>query len=897
MTAVLSNSQDIIINGIPLNYRDSDGCFWVLSEMDGWWTLPASEVPEDQRPYTEEGNYYTVGRFTSRVVEITGYVLPPGISKSVDEDLIDKARNKLIRAVTLARSTGLLVVKEPTISKQLEVQLLGRPIFTQTANNVLKFNIQFVASNPFKYSEEITQNLAYVQTIQDYGYTYDRTYNRVYGDNPYFYLNVIYVDNKGDINTYGTLRITGPIQNPKVYHKESDKFFKLNLTLTANDYVDIDLRKKTVIQNGTQSKLASLDFSSSWFEYTPGINSLLFSGETVVAVQEGWPAATNLVTNPTIQSTVGSSSAVIHTNSMLDPDFEQATGSFIQIRKNYAANPTFSGAPGGTFTDYAENATTNVRVSNEWSTNITNNETSLLLTPKTTNNDTYVDVTPTNLVFNVGQTYTASATIFIKDTINSTLHDNALSIVFRYTLDGDTVDEKSTAAVNTFGQTRLSKSFTVPAGASNVKILLYNGAGQYDVLLEDNTNYTILEPVWWDDLLISDSLVETDFFHNNTVPINSLVQYSLASGVSIEEKRTTSKWTADSGTYLYIEKDFDEPYRHYMAVTYENGALITVGSTSIANLSGLIDTVTLSAEFKPLVDTNITPVLYQIDGNGDNVYTYGQMKTVSAGQNLRISSVFNKPIGTYYLGFTLERTVPSFGERTKTKVTDVSLIDGTYTGAYFDGTTQIVDMTTAWTGAIQYSTSQASANTVPGYTASTEANIYISTSWSKFGKNSLAVQKKDSIGVVSTTYATISSPTWSSLPNGSYTVYAHILAEDGFYTNDPSSRTITVVDDTSGSIYRSQQAVPGVPSKLSVTFTKTGSSGEIRLVSNAKNSEIVRWDGILIVSGNYSGRYFDGTMESASWSGTAHNSTSIQTYRSSIPAATLVSKHRSAWIG
>lgn len=142
----------------------------------------------------------------------------------------------------------------------------------------------------------------------------------------------------------------------------------------------------------------------------------------------------------------------------------------------------------------------------------------------------------------------------------------------------------------------------------------------------------------------------------------------------------------------------------------------------------------------------------------------------------------------------------------------------------------------------------------------------------------------------------VSSPVWDNLPNGTYTVIAHCNPEDGEYLDSMTSRTISVLDSASNMMYSSEQAPMGEATRLTVVFEKTGPGGEIRLVSNALRNEVVRWDDILIVSGNYTDRYFDGSVEEAVWTGTPHASTSTQQFKETIPSSALFTEHRNAWI-
>ena len=63
------SAEDVIINDTPLNtINESDSVAWIVTDLDGWWGLPDVEVPDDPRPFSQDGSYYTTGRFAARSI-------------------------------------------------------------------------------------------------------------------------------------------------------------------------------------------------------------------------------------------------------------------------------------------------------------------------------------------------------------------------------------------------------------------------------------------------------------------------------------------------------------------------------------------------------------------------------------------------------------------------------------------------------------------------------------------------------------------------------------------------------------------------------------------------------------------------------------------------------------
>jgi hypothetical protein len=67
---------DIRIGDLVLNTIDDLGTVWTCSDIDGWWTLPESEIPSQQRAREEDGSYDDNGRYLARDLTLTGVFLP-----------------------------------------------------------------------------------------------------------------------------------------------------------------------------------------------------------------------------------------------------------------------------------------------------------------------------------------------------------------------------------------------------------------------------------------------------------------------------------------------------------------------------------------------------------------------------------------------------------------------------------------------------------------------------------------------------------------------------------------------------------------------------------------------------------------------------------------------------
>jgi hypothetical protein len=138
-------NADIMLNDIVFNTIDENNVVWICTDIDGWWSLPDSEVPELTRGL-DDGSYDVRGRYASRNLTFTGSLLCPTPAAAAI------ARNKLIEAIDLIHKGGwLLVAEDPT--KAAFVRLSGRPEVTSaTARGRIDFSIGLRSADPVKYS-------------------------------------------------------------------------------------------------------------------------------------------------------------------------------------------------------------------------------------------------------------------------------------------------------------------------------------------------------------------------------------------------------------------------------------------------------------------------------------------------------------------------------------------------------------------------------------------------------------------------------------------------------------------------------------------------------------------------------------------------------------------------
>jgi len=138
-------ARDIRIGDFIFNTIDEFGVVWVVTDMEGWWNHPESDVPDIPRGYGD-GSYDVKGRYRARTINFTGSFLTP------DPSLVEYARDRLSKAVDLVyKGAWLKTGFNPTRASW--VRSTGSVSFaTVNARGRTNFSITLRAVDPIKYS-------------------------------------------------------------------------------------------------------------------------------------------------------------------------------------------------------------------------------------------------------------------------------------------------------------------------------------------------------------------------------------------------------------------------------------------------------------------------------------------------------------------------------------------------------------------------------------------------------------------------------------------------------------------------------------------------------------------------------------------------------------------------
>jgi len=135
--------------GLTLNTIDSNNVVWVVSDIEGWWTLPEVELPDLPRGWGD-GSYDAIGRWSNRIMTLSGSFMPqePEDAAAARATLLDYL-SPMVKTTT---SGYLIVTEDGTNKRAAKVRLSGAPQITSVnARGRHNFSIGLKAVDPIKY--------------------------------------------------------------------------------------------------------------------------------------------------------------------------------------------------------------------------------------------------------------------------------------------------------------------------------------------------------------------------------------------------------------------------------------------------------------------------------------------------------------------------------------------------------------------------------------------------------------------------------------------------------------------------------------------------------------------------------------------------------------------------
>jgi hypothetical protein len=245
-------TEDVSLGNLFLNRMDVHGVRWLLTDIEGWWTLPENEVIDVARGW-DDGSYDTGSRYLSRTFTVTGVILPQNSSQ------IPAARAELVAALDLCRKSAWFITRESYRTVGSIVRLSGQPLIsTNVGSGKTDFSFGLRAPDPVKYSLNGGAPPGWWETTIPGNGTQN-------------------IDNEGNYQVFPRLTINGPTTGPVEVENvtEATKLVVQSLVPSGSQLV-IDVKNRSVSLNGVRNKRQHLRWDTDWPSLHPGSSTYKF---------------------------------------------------------------------------------------------------------------------------------------------------------------------------------------------------------------------------------------------------------------------------------------------------------------------------------------------------------------------------------------------------------------------------------------------------------------------------------------------------------------------------------------------------------------------------------------------------------------------------------------------
>jgi len=253
------------------------GTAYVITQLGGFG-LPGMRTNDTSRVVADGarvGPDFLTGRDVNGVVTLKDDPYPGG-------DDLAAAADALV-GVFAPRRTGLGTLRYWRRGDDAPRRIGVRPRRLDLAldgywwRNGLAIGVPFslFAPDPRWYADG-QSSLSMVLPTAASGRTYDRTYPMAYGGGT---SGVETAANVGNVETFPTWTITGPVVNPRLENVTTGETLEMAITLAVGETLEVDMQERTVLLGGTASRYSTIVGAPDFWALAPGGNSVRFAAD------------------------------------------------------------------------------------------------------------------------------------------------------------------------------------------------------------------------------------------------------------------------------------------------------------------------------------------------------------------------------------------------------------------------------------------------------------------------------------------------------------------------------------------------------------------------------------------------------------------------------------------
>ncbi|RMH71870.1 MAG: hypothetical protein D6683_14265 [Actinomyces sp.] len=256
-----------------------DGTDYDVVDIDGLGVpgVRSSDVETLRRHGLHPGDDFVGGRVVTVTLEVDG---------GADAATLTSRMATLAAALRPGQDESALVFQLPGVAGGGRRRLLVRPrrvavpVNLQRVYGLPEVVAQFAATDPRIYDDTQSTDSTSLPTSGT-GLTWPLTWPLNWG--AVGTSGSIFATNAGNFEAPVTIRLDGPVTNPRIENVTVGRTIELDITLNAGEYLEIDTQARTVLLGGTASRYSSLTTTSQWWDLAPGTNEVRFRASTPTA--------------------------------------------------------------------------------------------------------------------------------------------------------------------------------------------------------------------------------------------------------------------------------------------------------------------------------------------------------------------------------------------------------------------------------------------------------------------------------------------------------------------------------------------------------------------------------------------------------------------------------------
>jgi hypothetical protein len=269
----MTQAHNFTLDGFLLTGTDAFGVTWTVKTADGWHAAP--KIRSERLAKSQQaGSWPSTGHAAERLVTLQGNAFAPDLAT------LEGAASRLA-AVLASGGMGDLVGVSDYGTLSMSVSIQDAPMFDPTTDRSALWQITVAAPDPLKYGPPTYGYATLSTSTPGAGRIWPRVWPTDWGIPAGVTPGAVAVPNAGTAAYWPRLRIDGPAVNPVVTLVESGAWVRLNGTVLAGQWVDINapLIRNVLLQGQVSIRHWPVTYSGDWLAVPEGGGSVAWTDD------------------------------------------------------------------------------------------------------------------------------------------------------------------------------------------------------------------------------------------------------------------------------------------------------------------------------------------------------------------------------------------------------------------------------------------------------------------------------------------------------------------------------------------------------------------------------------------------------------------------------------------